>query len=162
MDRTLIPHGLRAQLAAATRAQGAALASPAITAAQALAAVTGASAGLVSKWGSLDHAEAPSIEAAAVIEAASGAPHYARALAALTGHEVVPIADAEAPRLRLTQAVVRLGGSAHGVVADLHRALADDVVTPAEAHPLLAAIGRLQSDLTSIAGDLARIAEGSP
>ncbi len=158
MDISRLPPGLRAQLAAATRAQGVALASPAITGPQALAAVAGVSAGLVSKWGSLDHAEAPTIEAVAVIEAASGVPHYAAALAALTGHRLAPIADETAPPVAID--AHRFAAQALAAAARLHEALADGVVDRAEARAGLDDLGRLAGTISDLMIELSRLAEG--
>lgn len=119
--------------------------------------ITGTLAGTVSRWFSDAYPEAPSVEAAALLEAKVGFPAYAGVFAALTGHRLVTMADDEAG----TGAAPHVfAASAYRACATLHEIHADGRVNRAEAKAMLADLGELSRLVSDLSAAMARLAEG--
>ncbi|MGV2980657.1 hypothetical protein ACERNI_10675 [Camelimonas sp. ID_303_24] len=143
---------------AAVRAQFLAMTAPGSTPAQRVAQITGASAGTISRWQGDAYGELPPLEVIFQLEYLSQKPIVSRALAQLSSHRLTPIADDEAERDCFVSDLVELTGTSSGVTAEMSAALADGVVTPAEAKRVLARMAPHQDALTRVTRKLSTVA----
>eukprot|EP01031_Cornospumella_fuschlensis_P006363 gene6363-7909_t len=88
--KAALPDGLDALIKATTRAAVLAAAVPGSTGPQRVEQLTGASAGTISRW-SGDYDTCMPLDVVFLLEFTAQAPVFARALAALTGHRLVPV-----------------------------------------------------------------------
>ena len=136
MDATALPDGLIPLIKNSTRVLVLASAVPGSTGPQRVEQMTGFSAGAISRWQGDAHKELVPIETVFLLEHLTQKPIFARALAALTGHRLVPIAeDDPAPELDVADllAVTRSASRFQSVLAE---ALQDGKITAAERRTL--------------------------
>lgn len=155
-----MPEGLTTLLKTAARALVNACAAPGQTGPQRVEAMTGYSAGQISKWQSENDPTLMPVHVVAVLEAATGQPVFSRALASLSGHQLVPVADSETVDFCLMSAVVASTGSHHRFASQALDALADQKLTPGEIKALLKTAMRHQQEMGDIARRLAERAGG--
>lgn len=163
MDRELLPDGLIPTIKMATRRLVAACAVPGSTGPKRVEELTGYSAGTISRWQSDDHRDVVPTEVVFFIEFTLGKPIFARALAELTGHRLVAVADETAADAgivaALTGDLVHIVGSGARIGASLGSILEDGRVTPREAREALAVIGAHEEHLAPAKRRLAGLAE---
>lgn len=157
MDNLALPDGLITLIKSSSRAQVAACVAPGSTGPQRVEQLTGFSQGSISRWQSDAHKDLSPLEVVFLLEFVTQKPVFARALAALTGHRLVPMADDE-PAGDLVGDLIKATGSGARVSAELSTALADGVVTPREAKDVLRVLGEHQDILTDVARKLANVA----
>lgn len=104
-------------------------------------ALTGLSDGVISRCRSDAHGDTLPGWAIFQLEFACQAPVFARALAALTGHRLVPIDGGDEGDGDHVTDLVGVASSAAAVTQTMGAALADGQVTPGEAKAALADIG---------------------
>lgn len=133
MDATALPAGIITLIKSTTRAAVAELAVSGATGPQRVEQLTGYSPGAISRWGGDAHKDLMPLEVVFLTEFISQKPVFARALAALTGHRLVPIAEGDgAGEGDLTRDMVEITATAAKVAMAYGAALADGVVTPRE------------------------------
>ncbi|MEP9378420.1 hypothetical protein ABLE91_17015 [Aquabacter sp. CN5-332] len=135
MDATPLPDGLIALIKSTTRAAVAASIVPGSTGPQRVEQLTGFSAGQISRWQGDAHKDLAPLEAAFLLEFVSQKPVFARALAALTGHRLVPIEDGEGGGDFVAD-LVSVTSSAARLTAAYGAALADGQITNREREEL--------------------------
>lgn len=120
--------------------------------------MTGYSRGAISRWCGDNYRDLPPLDVVFQLESALGKPIVSRMLASLTGHQVVPISDAEgeAGTTDLMHGVMRATGSHARFVSKAAEAMEDDVVTPGEAKGILSEILTHQREIGEVARNLAR------
>lgn len=156
MDDTALPEGLITLIKSTSRAAVASLAVSGSTGPQRLEHLTGFSAGTISRWQGDAHKDLMPLEVVFLAEFISQKPVFARALAALTGHRLVPIDVGDgAHEGDLTRDMVELAASAAQVTMTYGAALADGVVTPREREDIRRAKARHQEVLARAGRNLA-------
>ncbi|MFG1246772.1 phage regulatory CII family protein [Xanthobacter flavus] len=156
MDDTALPEGLITLIKSTTRAAVASLAVSGTTGPQRVEHLTGFSAGSISRWQGDAHKDLMPLEVVFLAEFISQKPVFARALAALTGHRLVPIDAGEgAHEGDLTRDMVELAASAAQVTMTYGAALADGKVTPREREDIRRAKARHQEVLARAGRNLA-------
>lgn len=138
MDATDLPTGMLSLYKAATRELVLACGGVAVVKAK-----TGFSDGIISRWRNDAHPDTMPGWVIFLLEFDLQVPVFARAIAGLTGHTVVPIADVdgEGGGDHVTD-LVGFASSAAQVTQDMGTSLSDGLVTPGEAKAVLATIGR--------------------
>lgn len=149
MSDIALPDGLIPLIKSTTRAAVTACVVPGSTGPQRVEQLTGYSAGTISRWGGDAHKDLASLEAVFLMEFVSQKPVFARALAALTGHRLVPIEDGDQAG-DLIGDLVRTSGSGGRVTTVLGAALADGVVTSREREDVRRAVSEHVSHLTAL------------
>lgn len=163
MDSTALPDGLIALLKNTARAAVAASVVPGSTGPQRVEQLTGYSAGQISRWQGDAHADLMPLEVVALLEFTSQKPVFARALAALTGHRLVPISELEAPAPDMSTHIrdmAEFTAAAAAVSGTYGAALADGVVTPREKAETRQAKARLQDVVARAGRNLSGVGEG--
>lgn len=158
MSDAALPDGLMTLIKSAVRAQVQAMAVPGSTGPERIEHLTGVSRGQISRWGGDAYRDLPSLEVVFILEHISQKPIVSRALAQLSGHRLTPIADDEAARDCFVSDLVELAGSSSRVTAEMSAALADGVVTPAEAKRVLAQMAPHQDTMTRVTRKLSNVA----
>jgi hypothetical protein len=157
------PPGLIVALKHATRLAVDALTVAGESGPQRAARLLGVSEGTISKWCRDGYDETVPAWALFWLESLGQRPTFAGALAELTGHRLVPVADEDGgtPKTAaLVDGLVKTVGSGAAVAQTLAASLADGRVTPREAQESLAAVGALEADLCGLKRDLAQVAGG--
>lgn len=156
MDSTSLPAGMLPLIKQATRELILAVGGPAR-----VEALTGHRAGTISRWGADHHGDVIPVTVVAVLEFHAQAAPFTRALASLTGHGLTRIADGDdsggGPGMADVAAIAASGAR---VVAAAAEALADGVVTPAEAKHVMSLIGGGQAEAGAFKRKLAVVAGG--
>lgn len=158
MDDISLPDGLMAMIKAATRALVLACKGPSV-----VKSITGVSDGQVSRWQGDAYPDVIPGWAVGALEFHCQQPAYTRMMAGLTGHRLVPIAEAggDSPGSRdFVGDLVEIAGAASKVTGGLSRALTDNEVTPGEAKGEMANIAGLQHVLTRTQRRLSIVAGG--
>ena len=125
-----------------------------------MSATSTASAGAISRWQGDAHKDLVPIETVFLLEHLSQRPVFARALAALTGHRLVPITDEDpAPDLDVGD-LLAVARSSSRFQSALAEALEDGKVTPAERRSLTEENARHVEVLTKVARKLGGVGEG--
>ncbi|MBB3771550.1 hypothetical protein FHS55_002149 [Angulomicrobium tetraedrale] len=160
MTDTALPDGLIPLIKNTTRLAVVACAVPGMTGPQRIEHLAGFSAGTISRWGGDAHKDLMPIEVAFLVEFLTQKPIFARALAALTGHKLVPIAEDEDALAELGMAdLLDLSASSSRVQTVVADALQDGKVTPAERREILKVKAAHHDVLTRIARKLADVDE---
>lgn len=159
MDATALPDGLIALIKSASKAAVLASAVPGSTGPQRVEQLTGYSAGQISRWQGDAHKDLMPLEAVFLLEFVSGKPTFARALAALTGHRLVPIEDGDAEGGDYAQDMVEIASTGAAVTMAYGVALADGKVTPREREDIRKAKARHQDALTRAERNLSGLRE---
>lgn len=136
MDATDLPTGMLSLYKAATREL-----VLACKGAQSVKAKTGFSDGVISRWQNDAYPDTMPGWVIFLLEFDLQVPVFARAIAGLTSHTVVPIAGGEGGGDHVTD-LVGFASSAAQVTQDMGSSLSDGQVTPGEAKAVLATIGR--------------------
>lgn len=152
--------GLLAAVKAATRELVAAMAAPGQTGPQRVAALTGHSAGTVTRWQGDGYPELIPLAVLVQLEMTSGRAVFGRLVAGLTGHELVKLDDTGADGAGLLARVVRVGATHSAWSLEAMEAVADGTVTPREARALLEAGRKHQAEMGEAMARLAAIAGG--
>ncbi|QTL01931.1 hypothetical protein J5J86_14065 [Aquabacter sp. L1I39] len=163
MDTTLLPDGIIPLLKHTARAAVAAAVVPGSTGPQRVEQLTGYSAGQISRWQGDAHADLMPLEVVALLEFTTQKPVFARALAALTGHRLVPITEAEGPEADAGMHIRDMAdftAAAAAVSGTYGAALADGVVTPRERAEIRKAKARLQDVVARAGRNLSGVKEG--
>lgn len=155
------PEGLITLIKTATRSLILACAAPGQTGPERVEQMTGFSRGAISRWQGENYRDLIPLDVVFQLESALGKPIFSRMLASLTGHELTPLATPEAGDFCLMSAVIRTTGSHSRFAAQAAEALEDQKVTPGEAKALLKSILKNQEDLSAVAKQLAKLAEGA-
>jgi hypothetical protein len=150
-----LPDGLPVLLKTASRALVNACAAPGQTGPQRVEAMTGYSAGQISKWQSENDPALMPIHVVAILEAATGQPVFSRTLASLSGHQLVPVAHPNEEEFCLMRSVVATTASQGRFAAQAMDALADQKLTRGEFKGLLATALRNQEELGELVRRLA-------
>lgn len=163
MDSHLLPDGIAPLIKIATRMLVAACAVPGSTGPKRVEELTGATAGTISRWQGDAHPDCiiPT-SVVFLLEFTLQRPIFARALADLTSHRLVPIAADEAASdtvADLTADLIHVVGSGSRVGAQLGRALEDRKITRREARETLSVIGEHEERLARVKHRLAPLAE---
>lgn len=146
-----LPEGVATLLKSAARSLVNACAAPGQTGPQRVEALTGYSAGQISKWqGEADPTLMP-VHVVAQLEAATGLPVFSRALASLSGHHVVPAAMGQGSDFDLMQAVTRLTAHHSRFATQACDALEDGKLSRGELKQLLATLLAKQEETGRIA-----------
>ena len=162
MNDTALPDGLLTMIKTATRALVAAAAVPGSTGPERVEQLTGYSRGQISKWCSDSFPVIMPPEVMFLLEFVVQKPIFSGVLAALTGHQLVSLSDADPVDGRtLMNGVVDLTGSHSRFVTSLTEGLADMQMTPGEAKASLKAGMTHQDQLNQMLQRLAEIAEGA-
>lgn len=159
MDATSLPDGLIALIKSASKAAVLASAVPGSTGPQRVEQLTGYSPGQISRWQGDAHKDTMPLEAVFLLEFVSQKPTFARALAALTGHRLVPIADGESGAGDYAQDMVEIASTGAAVTMAYGVALADGKVTPREREEIRKAKARHQDALARAALNLSGLGE---
>lgn len=154
MSDILLPDGLITLIKSAIRAQVAACAVPGSTGPERVEQLTGYSRGTISRWQGDAYKDLPPLDVIFQLEFVTQKPIVSRALASLTSHRLVPLAD-DAGATDLVGDLVKTTSTGARVSSELGSALADGVVTPREAKAVKAAIGEHLDALTSVQRKLA-------
>lgn len=161
MSDTPLPDGLLTMIKTATRALVAAMAVPGSTGPERVEQLTGYSRGQISKWCSDSFPVMMPPEVLFLLEFTAQKPIFAGLLAALTGHQLVSISEADpVDGHTLMNGVVDLTGSHSRFVTSLTEGLADMRMTPGEAKASLKAGMSHQDQLNQMLKRLAEIASG--
>lgn len=157
-----MPDGLITMIKTATRALITACAAPGSTGPQRVEQLTGFSAGTISKWHGDAHPDVIPMHVVFLLEVTVQKPIFSRTLAALTGHQVVPMADGgpEASAGEFVSDVIRTTGSFSRYQQVMSEGLADGKITRGEAKAGLQAVLQHIDTLHASAQRLARAAEG--
>lgn len=160
LSNSALTDGLLTLLKTASRALVNACAAPGQTGPQRVEAMTGYSAGQISKWQSENDPALMPIHVVALLESATGQPIFSRAIASLSGHQLVPVADGEAAEFCLMSAVVASTGSHNRFASEAMEALSDRKLTRGEIKALLKTALKHQEEMGDIARRLAERAGG--
>ncbi len=155
MDATDLPVGLMSLIKDANRQMVLASGGSAV-----VQALTGLSAGSISRIQGDAYPDLFPTWAVALLEFKTQKPIFARLFAALTQHSLVAIADDAGPAGSLVGDLVGVTAAAAQVSSSLGAALADGVVTPGEAKASLGTIGQLERQLDTTKAKLAAVAGG--
>ncbi len=155
MSDIALPEGLMTTLKSAARALVNACAAPGQTGPQRAEAMTGYSAGQISKWQSENDPALMPIHVVAILEAATGQPIFSRAIASLSGHQLVPVADTESSDFCLMSAVIASTGSHNRFAGEALDALADQKLTRRELKDLIRTAMKHQGEMGDIVRRLA-------
>lgn len=155
MDATDLPIGLMSLIKDANRQMVLAAGGSAV-----VQALTGLSAGSISRIQGDAYPDLFPTWAVALLEFKTQKPIYARLFAALTQHALISAADDEAPDGSLVGDLVGVASAAAAVTSSLGAALADNKVTPGEAKASLGTIGVLERQLDTTKAKLAVVAQG--
>jgi hypothetical protein len=118
------------------------------------------SPGQVSRWEGDAYPDMIPLWAVGLLEFHCQAPVFTRALAGLTGHQLVPIGDDDGGDGDHVSHLVGVTAAAAGVTSTMAANLADGRVTPGEAKAGLASIGVLERKLDGAKRRLAVVAGG--
>lgn len=151
LPETPMPEGLTTLLKSAARSLVNACAAPGQTGPQRVEALTGYSAGQISKWQSEADPTLMPVHVVAQLEAATGCPVFTRALASLSGHHVVPAAMGQGSDFDLMQAVTRLTAHHSRFATQACEALEDGKLSRGEMKQLLATLLAKQEETGRIA-----------
>lgn len=151
----LLP-GLMQLLKAAARSLVAAAAIQGQTGPQRVQELTGYSAGLISRWQNDGYRDTMPLDAVFQLEFITQAPVFARQLAALTGHRLVPMAEGDEAG-ELVSDLIRMTSAGATVTAELGSALKDNDVSPAEARRIEEAIAGQEAVTAALKRKLAAI-----
>lgn len=146
MSDTALPEGLMTLLKTAARSLVNACAAPGQTGPQRVEAMTGYSAGQISKWQSENDPTLMPIHVVAILEAATGQPIFSRQLASLSGHQLVPVADGPSDEFCLMRTVVAMTSSHNRFASQAMEALADQRLTRGEFKGLLKSAIKIQEE----------------
>lgn len=160
MTDTPLPDGLMTMIKTATRALIMACAAPGQTGPERVEQLTGYSRGQISKWQSDQYPDVIPTHVLFVLSHTVQCTVFARTLAALVNHRVVPITDGSAPGGDLIHDVMRMTGSLGRFNGDATEALSDNQVTRSEGMQLIKALLAHQDEVTATVQRLARIVEG--
>lgn len=163
MTDTALPDGLIPHIKNTTRLAVVACAVPGSTGPQRIEQLTGFSAGAISRWQGDAHKDLCPIEVAFLVEFLTQKPIFARALAALTGHKLVLIADDDPARAELGMGdLLDLAASASRLQTTVADALQDGKVSEherrtirkvkADHHDVLTRIARKVADVDGVEG----------
>lgn len=155
LSATGMPEGLTTLLKSAARSLVNACAAPGQTGPQRVEAMTGYSAGQISKWQSENDPTLMPVHVVAQLEAATGSPVFSRQLASLSGHQLVPIGMGPSDDFCLMQAVIRSSGSHARFTAQAAEALDDGKLTRGELKAMLQTLLAHQDETGAIARRLA-------
>lgn len=155
MSDTALPEGLTTLLKTAARALVNACAAPGQTGPQRVEAMTGYSAGQISKWQSENDPALMPIHVVAILEAATGQPIFSRQLASLSGHHVVPAGVGPDSDFDLMQAVTKLTAHHARFATQACEALEDGKLSRGELKQLLATLLAKQEETGAIARRIA-------
>jgi len=136
VDATDLPTGMLSLYKAATRELVLACKGP-----QAVKAKTGFSDGVISRWQNDAYPDTMPGWVIFLLEFDLQVPVFARVIAGLTSHTVVPIAGGDGGGDHVTD-LVGFTSSAARVTQEMGTGLADGEMTPGEAKVVLGAIGR--------------------
>lgn len=161
MDATALPEGLISLIKSTTRAAVAASVVPGSTGPQRVEQMTGYSPGQISRWQGDAHKDLIPLEVAFLLEFTSQKPIFARALAALTGHRLVPIDEGEGGGGDYARDMVDLTAAGAALTVAYGTALADGVVTPREKEDLRKAHHRLHEVSERTLKNLAELPGGA-
>lgn len=158
-----MPDGLIPLIKIATRALVAACSMPGSPGPRRVEELTGYSAGSISRWQGDQYKDVIPTEVVVLLEFTIRKPIFARALAELTGHHLVPIAEGEGGETDdvdgLVSDMIRIVGTGSRVGAKLGAVLEDRKVTRREAREALAEFGHHKDALSAAEKRLARLAE---
>jgi hypothetical protein len=158
-----VPDGLIPLIKIATRSMVAACATQGTTGPQRVEEMTGYSAGAISRWQGDAHKDLIPIEVVFLVEHAIQKPVFSRALASLTSHRLVAVADEPVAGTceidGLTTDLIQIVGSGSRVGATLGSVLEDRKVTRREARDTLKVIGEHEERLAGAKRRLARLAD---
>ncbi|RLP80556.1 hypothetical protein D9R14_05775 [Xanthobacter tagetidis] len=154
-----MPDGLIPLIKSTARAAVAAAVVPGSTGPQRVEQLTGYSPGQISRWGGDAHKDMMPLEVVFLLEFIAQKPVFARALAALTGHRLVPIEEGDGGGC-LTRDMLDITAAAGAVSQAYGTALADGTVTPREREEIRRAKRRLQDSLARAALNLAGLTDG--
>ncbi len=161
MDATALPDGLISLIKSTSRAAVTAAVVPGSTGPQRVEQLTGYSPGQISRWQGDAHKDLMPLEVVFLLEFVTQKPVFARALAALTGHRLVAIAEGEGgDTTDLTRDMVDLVATAGALSAAYGASLADGEVTPAEREVIRKAKARHQEILARATRNLANLGDG--
>lgn len=162
VNATAMPDGLLTMIKTATRALVAAAAVPGSTGPERVEQLTGYSRGQISKWCSDGCPAIMPPEVMCHLEFVTQRPIFATTLAALTGHRLAPLADADpvGPQSLIAD-IVELTGSHSRFLSSLAEGLKDMEMTPGEAKASLGVGVEHQTHLNTMFRRLAEIAEGA-
>ncbi|MCX5478474.1 hypothetical protein OSH08_05630 [Kaistia geumhonensis] len=155
MDATDLPSGLLTLIKDANRQVVLAAGGPAV-----VQALTGLSAGSISRIQGDAYPDLFPVWAIALIEFKTQKPIFGRLFATLTQHQLAPIGEGEEAGGHLVVDLVDFTVQAARVSSSLGSALADNIVTPKEAKATLAEFGALERQIDRAKGKLAPIASG--
>lgn len=161
MDATALPDGLTALIKSTTRAAVAASVVPGATGPQRVEQMTGYSAGQISRFQRDAYPDLLPLAVVFLLEFTSQKPVFAQALAALTGHRLVPVEESETGPDFLSD-LLSLTRSAASVQASYGAALADGTVTPREREHLKQVVASHMAELMEAERRLSAIAPCEP
>lgn len=162
MDTAALPDGLIPIIKSTTRAAVTAMVAPGSTGPQRVEQLTGYSPGQISRWGGDAHKDLMPLEVVFLLEYTTQKPIFARALAVMTGHKLVPIEEGEGgDTTDLTRDMVDLMAAASALGVSYGSALADGKVTPREREDIRKAKERLQDLLVRARRNLADLPDAA-
>lgn len=163
MDMTSLHDGLIPLIKSTSRAAVTAAVVPGSTGPQRVEQLTGFSPGQISRWQGDAHTDLMPLEVVFLLEHVSQKPVFARALAALTGHRLVPLAEGEGgASVDLTRDMLDLVTTAGALSAAYGASLADGVVTAREREVIRRAKAQHQEVLARAARNLSGLPDGDP
>ncbi len=142
MAKVSLPDGLEAVINSTIRAAVLAAAVPGSTGPQRVEQLTGATAGTISRWGG-DYDTFMPLDVVFLLEFTAQVPVFARALAALTGHRLVPVDGSEDTDGSELGDLLALTASHSDVMKTYAVSLADGKLTPRERGEIRARLSRL-------------------
>lgn len=155
----VLPEGLDGLIKSTSRAAVLAAEVPGLSGAQRVAQLADVSAGTVSKWGGEVHegVHMP-LDTVFLLEFTTQRPVFARALAGLTGHRLVPV-EAEAAGATDFSDVLALTSRHADVLKAYAEALADGDLTPRERRELSAHLALLADQVAHMQRRLSPVPE---
>lgn len=155
MSHIALPEGLLPLLKTAGRALVNACAAPGQTGPQRVEAMTGYSQGQISKWQSENDPALMPLHVAAILEASTGQPIFSRALASLSGHQLVPVSGGNEDEFCLMRSVMATTASQGRFAAQAMEAIADQKLTRGEIKGLLTTAIKNQEEFGEVIRRLA-------